>query len=181
MKRFFSSFLFFTILLLLGSFSLYAAETYLITSSNASLVSVREHIKTNKEQIARAAALKSAAASLDAGEAEVNSHFLNESNIVSYLGTLEKTGSVYGAQVQVVSVSADKGARPRAAVSLLVSGSFESVMRTIGTLEQSQYDTVVTGLVLNSDDAPTKGKTTWSAATILSVALVPEASTTKKP
>lgn len=182
MKRNLPSSLLLALLVLLGVGLLYAAQEYLLDSTKKTAQERIQEIRDTKAKADKAHMLTRSLGSLEEQELEINSHWLKKENIVSYLGMLESSGSALGSQVEVVSVSeVPQALHPRVNVSLLVSGSFDSVMRTIGVLENSSYDTVITGATLDRYVSE-KGATTWTAATVLSVALERGATTTpKKP
>ncbi len=182
MKKLLPKHLIIAVALLAAAGALYGAESYLLDSTVKNSTALQQGNDEKRAEVAKNNALKSASDTLDASEQEIASHFLKKDGVVSFLGSLEQSGKPVGAQVSVVSVSADNNVQhPRASVTLLVSGTFDAVMKTIGMLENSSYDSVVTNLKL---DAGAQDKTaTWSAAAVLSVALEPPATTTpaKKP
>lgn len=178
MKRFFPSYLLLALATVLGAALLYGVETYVLRSTENSIASSQSIISERQAQIQKTATLTAAAQSLTESENEAMAHSLKKSSIVSYLSSIEKVGMPFQTKVSVVSVSEQKGVNPRALISILVTGPFDGVMRTMGVLENSSYDTTISNAMLTF--SPTDAS--WSASTILSVALEREASSTpKKP
>lgn len=170
-------------LILLGSLGLFGAEYYVLDTTVAQVTDLEKQITDKKTEIEKAARARSALATLGPNEDIINSYLLNKNDIVTFLESVQATGKGIGATAQVVSVSDEKVAgHPRVAVSLLISGSFDSVMRTVGILENSSYDSTLTNVTFDSGGPVVKGVQQWSAATVLSVGLADRASTTpKKP
>lgn len=175
--------LFMASLVLLGSFVVFGLEYYVLAQGKTQVMELQRKVEEKKVDIAKASRARNALATLGTSEDQVRSFLLQKDRIVSFLESLQATGKSLGTSVEVVSVSDDKqNGHPRINVSLLVSGSFDSVMRTVGTLENGPYDGVLNSLTLDSGGPIVKGVQQWSAATVLSVGLETKASTTpKKP
>jgi hypothetical protein len=74
---------------------------------------------------------------------------------VPFLEQLTATGKYLGSNVNVVSVSASpSGAYEKLNLAVTITGSFNSVLRTIGAIEYGPYDTSISSL---SFDAPVTG------------------------
>lgn len=158
--------------IVIASIGAFVVEYYVLDNSQTRVTELQKQVLDQKAEIARAERARSALASLDTNENTLQSFFLKKDNIVSFIESLQATGKGTGASVQVVSVSDDKSTgHPRISVSLLISGSFDAVMRTVGILENGSYDTVLSSLTLDSGSPTVKGVREWSAATTLSVGL----------
>ncbi len=170
-------------LILLGSLGLFGVEYYVLDTTVGQVTDLQKQIGEKKGEIEKAARARSALTTLGPNEAIINSYLLNKDDIVTFLENVQSTGKGIGATAQVVSVSDEKVAgHPRISVSLLITGSFDSVMRTVGILENSAYDSTLTSVTLDSGGPIVKGVQQWSAATVLSVGLAQQGSTTpKKP
>ena len=155
----------------------------MLDSAQGQIVDLQKQIGDKKYEIQKADQARTAAASLDSNEATVKSFMVKKDSIVSFIESLQSTGKGLGSGVQVVSVTDDKAnGHPRISLSLLITGSFDSVMRTVGTLENSPYDATLTNLTLDSGTPTPKGVQQWSAATTLSVGVDPTPSVpTTKP
>ncbi len=170
-------------LILLASLGLFGAEYYLLDTAQAQVTDLQKQVADKKAEIEKASRARSALATLGPNEDIINSYLLNKDDIVTFLENVQSTGKGIGATAQVVSVSDEKVAgHPRISVSLLISGPFDAVMRTVGILENSAYDSTLTSVTLDSGGPIVKGVQQWSAATVLSVGLAEQGSTTpKKP
>lgn len=119
------------------------------------------------------ASTKGIAASLDADEALLQTYFVSQDDIVSFLEILEQAGEELGSIVDVASVSPGSGVDAgRVILALQVEGSFEAVMRTLGAFEYGPHDMRVRSLAL--DGGGEDEGVVWSAATTFSVGLLPE-------
>jgi hypothetical protein len=170
-------------LIFLGSLGLFGVEYYLLDTAEAQVTDLQKQVADKKVELEKAARARSALTTLGPNEEIINSYLLNKDDIVTFLENVQSTGKAIGATAQVVSVSDEKVAgHPRISVSLLISGSFDSVMRTVGMLENSSYDSTLTSVTLDSGGPVVKGVQQWSAATVLSVGLAqPGSTTSKKP
>lgn len=105
-------------------------------------------------------------------ETQIYSRFVNEADIVTYLEELESTGDVLGAVVDVDSVEEPQGAEAadHIVLTLIVRGSFDSVVRTLGAIEHQPYDTRLTTLTLDSPE----GERGWAATATFRVGTGPQ-------
>ncbi|MBP9817084.1 MAG: hypothetical protein KBD05_03595 [Candidatus Pacebacteria bacterium] len=129
-------------------------------------------LATRAEQADKAAAdivsARSALSKLVADEAYFGSYFVSTSTVVSYLENLESTGDELGSVVEVVSVT--PAGSTRLSISFRATGSFASVMRTLGAIEFGPYDASMMNLTLDTN-ASSEGK--WMAAGVVSVGMNP--------
>lgn len=168
----------FAVLLLVIVAGLYAADYHFFNVEKEQAQNVQRQITDKKAEIERARKAQSSLSSLGANEEVIHSYSLSREDIVGFLEALQTTGSRLGSSVQVLSVADDKAnPHPRVTISLLVVGTFDSVMRTIGVLENAPYDSSISSLTLSSQTQEKKA-TLWSAATILTVGLERQASST---
>ena len=168
-------------LLLLVSGALYAGVYYLLEQETLKAADLEKEMRSKHTEIARAAKAQSATATLGEDEARIASYSLPHEEIVSFLESVQAEGKPLGSSVQVLSVSDEKsGGHPRVTLSLLITGSFDSVMKTIGVFENAPYDSALTNFTLDSGttDPKAKGPKQWSAATTLSVGVHKQAPTT---
>lgn len=164
------------------SSALYGLEYYFLEQAKTHGIELEKSIAEKKNEVARAQLAQSSLASLGADEERVRSYSLSRKDIVPFLESLQNTGTTLGADVQVLSVSEDRATtHPKVSISLRINGSFDSVLKTIGTLENAPYDSGIPNLTLSSE-GQVKGPTRWSAATTLTVGLQRYAtSTPSKP
>ena len=157
------------ILVLLLSGAVYGGVQYLFGQEQTHITDNERQIENKKSEIARAHQAQAALTTLADDEAVLKGYSLSRQDIVAFLESLQSTGTALGSQVHVLSVSDEiAGMHPRVTLSLLITGSFDAVMRTIGMLENAPYDTVLSNLTLSSNQPP-KGPVEWSAATTISV------------
>jgi hypothetical protein len=102
-------------------------------------------------------------------ETQVYRHLIGNSTIVAFLEEVEATGDHLGADVEVESVGTGKTGQLQ--MSARITGSFDSVMRTLGAIEYQAYDTTLTTLTLNSSE--TASSTVWIANASFTVGMPP--------
>lgn len=135
----------------------------LVGKASVEAASLSEEIRTKSQDSARVAAAKIALESLAEDEAAMRAYLVREKDIVPFLGTLEDTGASLGANVEVVSVSAEpKGERSQLQLSLKITGSFDAVLRTLGAIEYGPYDSAIQSVTF--DTVPIEGSSSWTAA-----------------
>lgn len=152
------------LLLVVGMGGVYAFGYTLVGRASAEAARLGAEIHTKSEETTRVIAAKAALASLVEDEAHVRQYLVRQEDIVGFLERLERTGQALGATVEVVSVSADRGTpRGKITLALKISGSFDSVLRTLGTIEYGAFDSTLTNLTF---DRPVIGteKSEWTAA-----------------
>jgi hypothetical protein len=99
---------------------------------------------------------------------------------VAFLGDLEKQGKAQGAAVEVLSVTDQDATKRRISLSLKITGSFDAVVRTLGTIEYGPYDAVLTNVTLDSVAAKENAPAVWTAAVVISFGTVPNIAAVKK-
>ena len=104
---------------------------------------------------------------LEDEERYVEERLLAVSDIVSFLSAFERKGNQHGAEVEVVSVSEKQ--EGRVVIAFSVSGSFDAVMRTLGSIEYEQYASAIENVTLET--APGEAWTLTGTYTILSTNL----------
>lgn len=132
-------------------------------------VQLAQEVATKQEEALRVASAKAALPVLAQSEEALLQYCTKSSDIVPFLERLEKQGRAAGVAVEVLSVSPEQGAQNRIALSLTMSGSFDAVVRSIGTIEYSPYDSVVKTVALDSGTETDTKTPTWTAAVVLSL------------
>lgn len=90
-------------------------------------------------------------ASLTKDETTMNKYIISNSTVVTFLNVLEAIGRATGAAVSVVSVSPKiQTIHPMLTVSVTISGSFVSVMNTIGAIETMPYYITTSMIPINT-------------------------------
>lgn len=148
----------------------YSGWFVIVDRENAKAAALATQIELQSQDTARIAAAKAALASLSSDESRVNMHFVPAADVVPFIETLQSTGSSLGSTVQVLSVSAVPGkARGQLALALQITGSFDSVMRTLGALEYAPYDITLGSITLSTPGAAGKGARVWQAGAAFTV------------
>lgn len=149
---------------LLAAAGIYAFCYGAVGAMSRKAAALDTEIRTKSEESARVAAAKEALASLAADEASMRQYLVRQEEIVPFLGRLEGTGAALGSSLQVVSVSTEKAApRGRILLSVKITGSFESVLRTLGAIEYGPYDSAVTNVTLDTSESEPGQTAAWSA------------------
>ncbi len=154
----------------------------LTNQERAHAESLISDIAAKRLEAMRVAAAKEALPALAADEAAITQFFVKADDIVPFLEKLQTIGTVHGANVEVLSVGAESGkGNHRISISLKITGSFDAVMRTLGTIEYSPFDIALTNVTLDSEkNALKNGGTAWTAAAVFTVGTQPGDSAGKK-
>lgn len=108
--------------------------------------------------------------SLADDEALIRGHFVGAEEIVPFLETLEGTGRALGSSVEVAAVSPEGDTALK--LSLRITGSFDSVLRTLGAIEYAPYASTLTSVTF--DTPPTESaRRSWSATAVFLVGTKP--------
>ncbi|MDB5265369.1 MAG: hypothetical protein JWM39_82 [Parcubacteria group bacterium] len=153
----------------------YGVWFVMVDTENAKARSIAGEIETKSQDASRIAEAKAALAALSDDESSVSSHFISANDVVPFLGSLTATGAALGSKVDVVSVGADSAptaGQSHLNLSVTISGTFDSVERTLGALEYAPYDIKLKNLSL---DTASPGN--WSVAASFSVGTGPASST----
>lgn len=145
-----------------------------ISKKSAAVENLQHLIDTKTETVSRIAATRATLAGVANDETVVQSYFVPESSVVAFIDSLEMRGKAQGAVVKVVSVSTTGTvAQPTLSLSLSVSGTFDAVMRTVGTIEYAPYALSVSALSVSQD-----AKDNWHADCKVLVGSLPAAPAT---
>ena len=124
-----------------------------ISAKSTTVADLERSIITKTEAVNRIAATRSTLTDIAEDEAKVQSHFVPEAGIVSFIDTLEALARARSATLKILSVAtAGTTARPELTLSVSITGSFDALMRTIGSIEYSSYDLSVSTLSLAKKD-----------------------------
>jgi hypothetical protein len=166
-----------TAILLVVAIGAYGTWFIQVDSENAKARALAQEIQTKSQDASRIAEAKAALAALAINENSVSTHFVS-AKVVPFLGGIESTGAALKSKVNVVSVGAapvDAG-QGHLNLSVQITGTFDSVLRTLGAIEYAPYDIHITNLTLD-----TSAPGIWSAAASFSVGTGPASSTPAKP
>lgn len=157
----------------LAALAAYSAWYAYVGKESASALSLANDIQAKQQSAARVQESKTALDRALSDEASIKGYFVNTSDVVPFLESLQNTGAKFGAKVEVVSVSSEP-AKPHAvlALSLSITGPFDSVMRTLGAIEYQPYDTTTTNLTLDTTDGAKGAARQWTAAVTVRVGTI---------
>ena len=142
-----------------------------VADKSTAVADLQNEINTKTETSIRVAAARAALAEIADDESLVQSYFVPETGVVSFIDDLEALARAQTATMKVLSVSTDGGTKQLTPVLLLtvsIDGTFDAVMRTIGAVEYAPYDLSVSKFSLGK-----VGKNSWHTNLELVVGSVP--------
>jgi hypothetical protein len=158
-------------LLLAAAIGLYAFGYFTLLANTAKATTLATGVATKTAQLERITQAHAALDTLSNDEATLRQYSIGKEAIVPFLETLQTSGRTLGTKIDVLSVQDEKdGKHVRVALSLSITGSFDAVMRTLGSLEYSPYDGVLRNLSFDATPAAT-GTSGWSATAVYSIGI----------
>ncbi|HYE22886.1 MAG TPA: hypothetical protein VEA92_00325 [Candidatus Paceibacterota bacterium] len=150
-------------LFLIASVAAYVFSYLHVEGIGSRIVSAETEAQQKNAELMNIHEAQSALSVLTESEARIKGYFVPATAAVSFLESVGTAGDAFGADVSVVSVNEDTAETGRTMLSLAlqVRGSFEAVMRTVGTLEFAPYDITLTNISLDATDAEGAA---WTAA-----------------
>lgn len=136
---------------------------HVVGEERVKIEKLREEAALLKEQTRRVEGRDSLIL-LEEEERFVYERLLQVNDVVSFLESFERKGNPHGAEVSVVSVSEKQ--ENRIAIAFSISGSFDAVMRTLGSIEYEQYASTIETISLETTSG--EGWTLTGTYTILS-------------
>ena len=147
-----------------------------IAAKSVAVTALQSRIDEKTRTINKIATTRAALAEIVDDEAVVQGYFVPETGVVSFIDGLEARGRAQGTAVSVLSVSSDKtSARPVITFTLAVKGTFDAVMRTVGSIEYAPYDISIAALSIGKKES----KSGWHADLKLLVGSSAVSTTTK--
>lgn len=141
----------------------------IISTKSASVATLQNQINTKTETVNRIAATRATLADVANDETVVQGYFVPEASVVPFINALETSGKTLGAVVSVLSVgTSGTPAKPSLTLALSARGTFDAVMRTIGSIEYAPYDLSISSLVIVKN-----GENSWHADFKVLVGSVP--------
>lgn len=142
----------------------YAFWFVAVGKESATATSLTEEIKKKTEDAARVESAREALETLAADEASIQNYLIRQEDIVAFLSNLEGAGATLGAAVEVASVGAEaQGDRSYIRLSLKISGSFDAVLRTLGSIEYGPYDSRIVNVTLDTVPGENGASGQWTA------------------
>jgi hypothetical protein len=162
----------FALILLVIAILGYTSWLFTVQAASTKASLLASQIDGQSENATRDTEAANTLASLAKESAQIQNTFIGTQDIVPFLEALQTKGASLGTTVSVGSVSAMPTPRPHLQLSLTIKGTFDAVMRTVGTIEYAPYDIEVTSFALN-DDATTNTTATssWTANANISVGM----------
>lgn len=150
----------------IAAFSAYGAWYALVGKESAEVESLATQIQVKTQNAARAQEAKSELERALQDEAAIKGYFVNTTDVVPFLESLQGLGQRLGTQVDVESVSSQPGKpHPVLLLAVRITGTFNDVERTLGAIEYEPYDTVITNLTFDTAGGSAPGKpAVWTAA-----------------
>ena len=164
------------VLLILSVFG-YGVWYATVAAQSTSVANLESQINTKTAAASRIASARAALAEIAGDEAAVQSYFVPETGVVSFIDNLETNARAQGATLSVLSVSTSgTGAQSAFIFALTINGSFDAVMRTVGAIEYAPYALSISALSLGQDS-----KKGWNANLSLRVGSLAQSSATSTP
>ena len=151
---------------------------YLTVSGKSKEVAGLQHqITTANETMNRIASARAALTEIAGDEMKVRSYFVPETSIVAFINDLEARGSAQGTTIDVASVSTGgTPSRPALLLSITIKGTFDAVMRTVGSIEYAPYDISIATISIGQEV-----ENAWRASLTLKVGSVSTKTATSTP
>lgn len=142
----------------------------IIVNKSATVADLQNQIDTKTETSNRIASARTALAEIAGDESIVQSYFVPETGVVPFIDDLEARARGQKADMKVLSVSTG-GTKSTLVLSLTISGTFDAVVRTVGTIEYAPYGLSISKLSLGKNE-----KNIWHADMELVVGSIPASS-----
>ena len=140
-----------SIVLLIVVVSAYAFWYSVVTAESTAAGDLAAKIIQQSNATSKIAEAKSEIVQLNSQDATMSQYFVETNDLVPFLEQLQSIGKFLGTKVLVESVSATPGT-PYGALTLSVSviGSFDAVLRTIGSIEYEPFNITISSLSFTS-------------------------------
>ena len=131
----------------------------IVAKKSSAVADLQSQINAKSEAASRIASSRAELAKIADDEIAVKSYFVSENDVVSFIDGLQERGLSQGTVVKVLSVSAGgTSVRPTLSLAVTVTGAFDAIMRTVGSIEYAPHDISISKLSVMKSD-----KKTWSA------------------
>lgn len=131
----------------------------IITKKSAEVADLQNQIDTKTEATKRIALARTTLTEIADDESAVQSYFVPETGVVSFIDDLESRAREQTATMKVLSVSTKNSAKQETLVlAVAVRGTFDAVVRTVGAVEYAPYNLSISKLSLVKEE-----KNMWSA------------------
>ena len=149
----------------------------IVSGKSTEVANLQNQITIATDSVNHMNADRAALTEITNNEAQIQSYFVPESDVVGFINNLEANGRTQKVSITVLSVSTNHVATlPVLQLALTIKGTFDSVMRMVGIIEYAPYDLSISALSVKQD-----GKNSWEAALTFSVGSIPAVPTPKTP
>ena len=149
----------------------------IVSAKSAEVADVQSQIAAATNTMSRIAVARTALAEVAGDEAKMQSYFVSDTGVVSFINALEAIGLSTNTTVNVLSVSPGTSpARPTLQLNLSVKGAFDPVMRTVGAIEYAPYAVSISMLSVGQD-----AKGSWHADMSINVGSASSEAATSTP
>lgn len=123
-----------------------------VVQESVQVIVLERQIAEYSADASRTDALKATLSEIENDERLVQGYFVSEDRVAAFVDDLEARGRSLGATVVTTSVAnADTPEHSAIAVALVITGSFDAVLRTIGSIEYAPYDLMVSSLLFTRE------------------------------
>ena len=120
-----------------------------IVAKSTAVAALENQIAAKTKTADRIASARAALNEIADDEIIVQKYFVSKTGVVAFIDDLESRAKAQGVSMSVLSVSTEGApAQPTVVLSLTIKGTFDAVMRTVGSIEYAPYDISVLGLSL---------------------------------
>ncbi len=152
------------------SIVIYTAWYFVVAEESAHAVDIAQKVSAKNAIQVRTVAARAVLTELSDNEDFISKHFVSENSIVRFLSDLQERGSGVGAEVNILSVSANqtKEKTPHVQIALQIKGSFQAVMNAVGRIEYAPYGISINSLAIGIGKVTENENTIWNANIALS-------------
>ena len=131
----------------------YGALYNYVVAESVTVANIERQIIAKTGTESRIASTRASLAEIANDETNIQSYFIPETGVVSFIDTLQTQARALNATTSILSVSMSGVGSVQAALktALTIKGTFDSVMRTIGAIEYMPYDLSISALSLEQD------------------------------
>ena len=140
-----------------------------IAAKSTNVVYLENQIETKTQTASHIASARAALTEIAGDETVIQKYFVSKTAVVAFIDDLQARGKAQETVISILSVStAGTVLQPTLLLSLTINGTFDAVMRTVGTIEYAPYAISILGLSLGQVAA-----NSWHADLKLLVGSVP--------
>ncbi|MFZ2500944.1 MAG: hypothetical protein WAW90_03095 [Minisyncoccia bacterium] len=153
------------VLVLIGYGACYSG----VSNKSKEVADLESQIDAATKNVSRIVSARSALAEIAIDEERMHKYFVPEADIATFINVLQARGIAQKTVVSVLSVSmGGSPAQPSLLLTLTVQGTFDAVMRTVGSIEYAPYAISISALSLEKS-----AKDSWQANLKIIVGAMP--------